>query len=180
VGIASTADAAAPPPSVAAPPEATENARVRFDVAGSAVFGLAHPAAATAQGTGALASGLVLDFGVQIDDAVAAYVRGEFASILFSNQLAAYVIAEWTPRRWISIGTGFGYDAMLTAYTPAWGGPSVPLVLGFNFGRTVAPGARRRVLRLGLEAAGGIGGLEDGPSSVFGWHTALSFGGAWM
>jgi hypothetical protein len=61
-----------------------------------------------------------------------------------------------------------------------WSGASVPLVVGFNFGRTVAPGARRRVLRLGLEAAGGIGDIENGPSTVFGWHTAITFGGAWM
>jgi hypothetical protein len=109
------------------------------------------------------------------------------------SQIEAYAIAEWTPRPWISLGTGAGVDHMSSGYVvnpgcgttgsgacssprADWTGVSVPLLIGFNFGCPHPERPRHSALRLGLEGAGGV----EPSTGINGWHTGVAFGGAWM
>ena len=167
-----------PAPSDAAPslPEArSESGHTRSGVSFSGVYARSFSTAYYARATAA-SPGLVLDLGLQITERAAFYVRAEAASLLLTNQAAAYAVFEWTPQRWVSLGTGAGYDGNATFGTNTWSGPSIPLIVGFNF---LGAGAKSG-MRLGLEAAGGPGTLAGVAQNVFGWHTAISYGGVWM
>ena len=107
----------------------------------------------------------------------------------FVSQAAGYAVAEWTPKRWISLGTGLGYEMLAPPAGcngpetgpcpegPHWFGLSVPLIAGFNLLESDDPNrVRRTALRIGIEGAGGV----DLSTGAIGWHAALSLGLALM
>ncbi|MDP9149154.1 MAG: hypothetical protein M3O36_04325 [Myxococcota bacterium] len=161
--------------------------RIRVGAAGTLVGGDASGRNAS---TAMAAPGLAVDLGIQLNDPVAIFVRAEFATDLFTTQGGGYLVAEWTPRQWLSVGTGAGYDMIYLlgygncsakTFGPCsgnrfWSGPSIPLVWAFNLGRRDAHRARRRLLRLELEGAGGY----QPATQSFGWHAGVGFGAAWM
>jgi hypothetical protein len=154
--------------------------RLRFDVAGGFTAGVASSARVAAF---AFVPTLVVDLGAQLGDEWALYGHAGAGTAMFFNQAEAYLIGEWTPRRWISVGTGLGVDAMsLWGFCDCqdvrkdWNGASLPLLVGFNFGRPDPQRARRAALRLAFEGAGGV----EPATGTIGWHGGLSFGGAWM
>jgi hypothetical protein len=137
--------------------------------------------------------GLTVDVGVQLGDRVAVYVRAQATGFgspgsPFVSQAAWYAVAEWTPHRWLSLGTGVGYEMLAPPAQnngpgpvrddgPHWSGLSVPLIVGFNLFESGDPNrVRRTALRVGLEGAGGV----DPSTDAFGWHVALGLGIAWM
>lgn len=168
----------------AEPPK--DGARFRFGIAGTVAGGLAN--AQTSAGNhvsaGVLAPGLQLDLGVQFNSRAALYLRGEVNSVAITNGASAYLVAEWTPMRGFSVGTGLGVDAMAflwaaavegdNSYRNSWAGISVPLVLGYQVvdRDQWEAGGRKRVFRIGLELAGGV----EPRSWVPGWHANLSVG----
>jgi hypothetical protein len=155
--------------------------RLRFDVSGGFAVGVASNSQNSPQvSASAIVPTVVVDVGVQLADPWALYGRVAGGSALVSHQGEAYLIGEWTPRRWISLATGIGVD-YLGAPQPGpirgdWAGVSVPLLVGFNVDCPPPEGARRSALRLGLE---GAAGSEPG-TGVPGWHVGAAFGGAWM
>jgi hypothetical protein len=154
--------------------------RLRFGVSGGLALGKALSARVDSF---ALTPTLVIDLGVQLGDDWALYGHAAGGSLLFLNQGEAYLVGEWTPRRWVSFGTGIGYDGMSVELVcdcqgtrSNWSGVSVPLLIGFNFGSPRADQARRAFWRLGFEGAGGV----EPATGTLGWHGGLAFGGAWM
>jgi hypothetical protein len=160
--------------------------RLRLDIAGSAVVSRTETEDADGGGLG-----LVLDFGLQMNDWAALYVRGEAAAFPAlpgpppgpDNNLgyaaASYVVAELTPQPWFSIGTGYGVDAMHGLGGNGWHGASVPLVVGLNIGGESERTTRTK-FRIGFERARGTGKASNGVTGVVGGHTALTLGVAWM
>jgi hypothetical protein len=160
-------------------PESSEP-RLRFDVAGGFTAGVASSARVAAF---AFVPTLVVDLGDQFGDEWALYGHAGVGTALFFNQAEAYLIGEWTPRRWISVGTGLGVDAMslfgfcdCQGVRKDWSGASLPLLVGFNFGQPDPQQARRAALRLAFEGAGGV----EPATGTIGVHGGLSLGGAWM
>jgi hypothetical protein len=105
------------------------------------------------------------------------------------NQASAYLVLEWTPIRWLSVGTGAGadwiMDLLFMGSCPAgskgrcgpdttWTALSVPLILAFQLVDRATWDSPRAIkaFRVGLEAAGGL----EAKSGVGGWHLALSLG----
>jgi hypothetical protein len=130
-------------------------ARLRLDLAGTFTAGQAK---STRVDSFALGPGLALDLGAQLGDHAAVYVRGEASTIFpFTFQAAGYVIGEWTPVRRFSIGSGLGYEMMLSYCqgctslepNPNWAGVSFPLILGLNIGAIAPARATRTFLRIG-------------------------------
>jgi hypothetical protein len=176
-------------------------ARFRFDVAANLTLGFAGPPPNPVGGsypsslTGIVAGpGLQVDVGAQLGDRVAVYARAQAIGFgppvsPFVSQAAGYAVADWTPRRWISLGTGLGYEMLAppagcngtgTAGCPEgphWFGLSVPLIVGFNLLESGDPNrVRRTALRIGIDGAGGV----DLSTGAIGWHAALSLGLALM
>ena len=173
--------------------------RLRLDATGNLTIGVASsPPYRPGRGYPSSLSGVVggpgftVDAGVQVRDLVAIYVRAEASGFgssgsPFVSMAAGYAVAEWTPFRWISLGTGLGYEILAPSSTcngmgpcpdgPHWSGLSVPLIMGFNLFESGDPNrVRRTAFRVGLEAAGGVEPSTD----AFGWHRALGLGVAWM
>jgi hypothetical protein len=155
--------------------------RLRFDVAGGFAAGSAQSSRVSAA---AVVPTLVVDLGVQLGDRWALFGHATGGSALAWNLGGAYLVGEWTPLRWISVGTGVGYASWNSwnlcgcdAQRSEWSGISVPLLIGFNLGGGRREAATRRAaLRLGLEGVGGY----DASTETAGWHGGLAFGGAWM
>jgi hypothetical protein len=121
---------------------------------------------------------LQLDLGITIGKHFSVYALGEAGTLIFTVQAAAYAVVEWSPIPRLFLGTGIGGDTLIdasfascrsTCPDTSWAGYSVPLIAGIDVARLP-----RGALRLDLEAAGGI----DPRTSVFGWHTAFTFGWA--
>ncbi len=179
---AQDAGAAAEPPDAICVDRAAP--RVRFDLAGTFTAGEAQSSMVDSF---ALGPGLAIDLGAQFGDHAAVYARAEVSTIFpFTLGAAGYVVAEWTPARRFSVGSGLGFDTMLRYCqgcrppydrNPSWTGVSFPLLLALNLGRMVSPTrATRRALRLGIEGAGGY----EAATNTVGWHSTLSVGVAWM
>jgi hypothetical protein len=154
---------------------------LRFGIGGTLTYGRVNSENPRVI-AGAFSPGLVVDMGVQLGDYTALYFHGKLNTLFTSSEDATYVIAEWTPVHWFSLGTGIGVDHMVAppicypttgCIRSTWFGFSFPLTLGLNIGERPDFLARRGVFRIGLEGAAGI---EPG-TSVLGIHatTALSF-----
>jgi len=146
--------------------------RLRFGVGGTLSVGVGiGPQASAVE----LNPGLLIDVGLQINGALAVYLRGEGGTVLLMNHADAYAVAEWTPVDWLSLGTGMGVDAIQGSVDlggNTWIGASIPLVVGFNIGGRAGDDVPRRVFRIGLEFAAGVQ-PSDGS---FGYHGGLGFG----
>jgi len=170
---------------------AKDGPRFRFGIAGAVAGGRASgvTSAGTRVSSAVLGPGLQLDLGAQLRRDLAVFVRGEGASILWFSGASAYLVAEWTPIRLLSVGTGLGADTMVGPYFAAgdcpagsycppertgWTGLSVPLVVGLQLIDAADWEGHRRTsaLRLGLEVAAGV----EPRSWVFGWHANLTAG----
>jgi hypothetical protein len=135
--------------------------------------------------------GVAVDLGVELGDAAAVYVRGEgsgFGAPPFASDAAVYLVGEWTPRHWLSVASGLGYELMAppamcngfggcgTDY-PHWTGLSVPLILVFNVLQVRLPdGVHRAAVRIGLEGAAGLSPSTD----AYDWHATATLGVALM
>ncbi len=126
----------------------------------------------------ALSPILQLDLGITIGRHFSVYALGEAGTIIFATQAAAYAVVEWSPLPRLFLGTGIGGDTLGeadfascegTCPETLWSAYAVPLIAGIDVARLP-----RGALRLDLEAAAGI----DPRTSVFGWHTAFTFGWA--
>lgn len=171
----------APPTS----PSAAMTSRFRFGVAGNFTLGLADDHGHGVD-TGVFAPGITLDLGVQINRSLAVYARASGATILLMSQASVYGVVEYSPADWISLGTGLGWDGMVSnlgadssccissepTYRKRFSAVSMPAIVGFNVGRRSAVSGALRAFRVGLEGALGI----EPDSGAMGWHAALSFG----
>ena len=166
----------------------TESGRFRFGVAGGFVLGNArgNDGPTTVQAL-ALTPNVILDFGVQSNRHFALYLHLLAGTLILSSNAGAYGIAEYTPVRWLSLGTGVGYEIHHLAIATGgnevrdrnyWSGVSVPLIAAFNFGGAEGWNSRqsRSVLRLAVEGALGAEPL----TGIWGGRGALSFGAAGM
>jgi hypothetical protein len=166
----------AAPASGAVAAESADSYRLRLGVALGGAVGLArhYPATGLAVEAGALNPTVHLDLGLQISPNVSVYAHGEFGTIVLANQAAAYLIGEWSPRRWYAIGAGVGWDGMAT-WCPdcnersTWSGVSIPVLVGFDVWQK-----DHHALRIGAEVAGGF----EPETATFGWHGAVTFGWA--
>jgi hypothetical protein len=165
-----------------------DHPRFRLGVGGGVLAGIANGASRdgkTQVSAASLAPALQLDLGIQFSRHGALYLRGEAGSVFLLNHACGYLIGEWTPLRWISVGTGAGIDGMAdlwidgaepkpgeTVIRNSWTAVSVPLVIGLQFiseddwNRPKAKPA----LRIGLEGAVGV----EPTTGVVGWHAGLS------
>jgi hypothetical protein len=131
-------------------------------------------------------AGFAVDFGLQLGDTAALYLRGEASGLAppgIGPDIAGYAVAEWTPRYWISLGSGLGYEDMGPAGTynglcpcpvrqmPHWTGVSVPVLVTFNVLQARLPdGAYRAAIRIGLEGAAGLSPANE----AYDWHNRSS------
>ncbi|MGC4116315.1 MAG: RNA polymerase sigma factor [Myxococcales bacterium] len=88
-----------------------------------------------------------LDLGIQINRHGALYLRGGAGSVFLLNHASGYLVGEWTPLRWFSLGTGIGIDGMAIAWfgggaepkpgentnRNTWTAVSVPVIIGLQF-----------------------------------------------
>lgn len=165
-----------------------DHPRFRLGVGGSVMVGSASGTSRdgkTQVSAGSLAPELQLDLGIQINRHGALYLRGAVGSVFLLNHASGYLIGEWTPLRWLSLGTGVGADGMAiiwmggadpkpgeTAFHNNWTAVSVPLVIGFQFigeDDWNSPKAKP-ALRIGLEVAAGV----EPTTGVAGWHAGVS------
>jgi hypothetical protein len=189
---ASTAEGESSSASVSAP-------RLRVGVSGLTGGGFAGPPQGGAYRYGYPSSlsgvvggaGISIDAGLQLGDETAFYLRGEasgWGAPPFASDAAGYLVAEWTPLWWLSLGSGLGYELMAPPATcngmgpcgtnyPHWTGFSVPVLVVFNLPQVRLPkGDSRAALRLGIEGAGGL----SVTTMAYDWHLALSLGVALM
>jgi hypothetical protein len=167
-----------------APVESEDGPRFRLGAGGAVLFGSANGASRDGKqvSAGSLAPALQLDLGIQINRHGALYLRGEGGTVALLSQATGYLVGEWTPVRWLSVGTGVGLDGMAMMWIGGcegdrcirnhWWGVSVPLIVGFQFISEKdwdAPGAKP-ALRIGLEGAAGV----EPSTGVVGWHAGLS------
>ena len=172
--------------------------RFRLDAAANVTLGFASPpprGSYPSSLTGIVVGpGLLIDVGVQLGDSAAVYARAQAIGFgtpgsPFVAQAAGYAVGEWTPKRWVSLGTGLGYEMLAPPAGcngtgtgacpegPHWFGLSLPLIAGFNLLESGDPNrVRRTALRIGIEGAGGV----DLSTGAIGWHAALNLGLALM
>jgi hypothetical protein len=136
--------------------------------------------------------GFAIDAGLQLGDTAAVYLRAEASGLAppgIGPDLAGYAVAEWTPRYWISLGSGLGYEDLGPAgsnhgfypvrdeHPPHWTGVSVPVLVTFNLLQLRLPDeAYRAAIRLGLEGAAGVSPANGATD----WHLCVSLGAALM
>jgi len=170
-------------PSALPPPTASLEPRLRFGFAPSGTVGRVLDTNAGVD-VHVWAPGLTLDLGVQLRDEVAAYLHGQLSYLVTMGQASVYAVGEWTPRRWVSMATGVGFDAMGGGQCiecpggprGTWSGISVPLIVALNLGPARPTGSYRHAFRVGVENAVGI----EPTTGVFGWRLSLMLGYALM
>jgi hypothetical protein len=152
--------------------------------AGISIGGVAGVASSNVTDAAAFNPTLHVDLGVRLDPQTAIYARGEIGTIIFASQAAAYLVGEWRPLGWLSLGTGVGVDAMAVARfdeastmpvaggawpqtNSSWVGLSVPGIVGFTIGHRDG-----HALRIDLEAAAGY----EPSTGTYGYHGSVSIG----
>jgi hypothetical protein len=155
--------------------EGADPIHVRLGVAVGGVVGFARDdTSGQSVSVGSLGPALHLDLGAQLTRQAAVYLHGEVATSGITREAAGYLVGEWTPLRWLSLGTGVGVDAMSDfcgcGEPEQWSAVSIPVLVGLDVWRR-----DRHALRIGLEWAGG----DERSTRTFGWHTALTFGWAY-
>jgi hypothetical protein len=111
-----------------------DHARFRFGAGGEA--GWMGLAVRPVEALGAL--GVYLRLGVQLNDRYGLHVTGAASTVLFLNYARVALVADFSPTRFISLGTGINVARTYRVYTGGNGGESerstfvgAPLVLSF-------------------------------------------------
>jgi hypothetical protein len=165
-------------PALARAQEGAQRARLRWG-AGGEVGWLASAK------KGALSVGPLGGYGrlgVQFDDRFGLHLTAGVGTMLFYNHLRGALVADVTPVRWFSIGTGLaGWVASRLGFGGSGGGADAatfvgaPLVLGFYPGGGRLPNGARN--GLGLTLTGVAGWTSDyDHNHRFGGGAALSVG----
>lgn len=162
-----------------------DDLRFRFGIQGGLTAGSARGGSGDTEVSAAVVSlSLGVELGVQTSRHFGLFARGEVASVVFTNQAALYLMAEYTPIASLSLGLGAGVDGFMIFWvggsnvSPAWSGVSVPVSVAFNLTQAKAfeRGGRRAPLRLQFIAAPGI----NPESGIFGIRGSVGFGAVWM